>query len=273
MAAMVEAIAAISVEFNQTYRQYLLQLGHAVRQQFIRSAYYLCTQAYPEAFLGLSFNQRQDLQQNLQKLGQQAQSYLLSQLKDAVSDADELSEIPSKESLETKLDLLLEEQQTDIIPKIIPAAAFRDPDRLEEWQEELEDLISDTLQTLSRDANRLLQSQGILPHQVPEPVLEVAAKAETIHEGVVGPPNLLKLVVEREMAEASDNGSMTPVIALNLRLADIEFADTTLTNSRNQIRSLLSRLALLQREYHKRQREKRVMEAESAWRASWFEEQ
>lgn len=269
MAAMVEAIAAISVEFNQTYRQYLLQLGQAVRQQFIRSAYYLCTQAYPEAFLGLSFNQRQDLQQNLQKLGQQAQSYLISQLKESFVVSDIPSDNPSADSLE----LISTEQETAVIPKILPPAAFRDPDRLEEWQEELEDLISDTLQTLSRDANRLLQSQGILPHQVPEPVLEVAAKAETIHDGVVGPPNLLKLVVEREMAEASDHGSMTPVIALNLRLADIEFADTTLTNSRNQIRSLLSRLALLQREYHKRQREKRVMEAESAWRASWFEEQ
>jgi len=42
--------------------------------------------------------------------------------------------------------------------------------------------------------------------------------------------------------------------------------------NRNQIRQLSSRLSTLRREYHKKQRERTIAEAEAAWRISWFEE-
>jgi hypothetical protein len=65
---------------------------------------------------------------------------------------------------------------------------------------------------------------------------------------------------------------VTQLIAIQLRLSEIEFADTNVRTARNQVRQLESKLASLGREYHKRQRERTIAEAEAAWRASWFDE-
>ncbi len=146
------------------------------------------------------------------------------------------------------------------------------PIELAQWQQNLEMAIAHTLKTLSRDTNRLLQQGEILPKNLPEPLLEAAAKAEAASEAMPGPPNLLNLLLETASNEQESEGSsMTHIIAIHLRLSEIEFADATVRARRNQIRSLLLKASSQGRDYHKKQREWAVAQAEAAWRASWFE--
>jgi hypothetical protein len=86
------------------------------------------------------------------------------------------------------------------------------------------------------------------------------------------PPNLLNLVIETENHQESGESSVTHIIAIKLRLSEIEFADATVRAGRNQIRNLEVKARSLLREYLKKQQEREVAEAEAAWRASWFDE-
>ena len=78
IAALKEAIGAIAKELQSAYASYLTTLGQALQKQLILASYHLCTQGYPENFLSLSLNQRQQLQQAIRKLGQQAAEQLLT---------------------------------------------------------------------------------------------------------------------------------------------------------------------------------------------------
>ncbi|MBD3561999.1 hypothetical protein H6S82_24585, partial [Planktothrix sp. FACHB-1355] len=77
IAALEEATSAIAQDFYNTYERYLKGLGQAMRQQLILATYHLCTQAYPQAFLSLSFSQRQQLQKAIRKLAENAKQQLL----------------------------------------------------------------------------------------------------------------------------------------------------------------------------------------------------
>ncbi|MBE7381239.1 MAG: hypothetical protein F6J95_007495 [Leptolyngbya sp. SIO1E4] len=153
----------------------------------------------------------------------------------------------------------------------------------------LERQLRAILHTVSNLANYLLKQARVLP-DLPEMVIAAAAEAEA---GEPGPstPNLLNVLVEMESdraqndsgddKEAEDNdalseedpeGSMTHLVAVNLRLADIEFADTHAALWRSKLQEILARLKRLSSQYQKLQREKARAEAEYAWRATWFEE-
>jgi len=85
---------------------------------------------------------------------------------------------------------------------------------------------------------------------------------------VIGSPNLLNLLIETENSEEPDESSDT-IVAINLRLSEIEFADVKVRAGRNQIEpgnaaEIAGAGVLKQQE--------RAVEAEAAWRASWFEE-
>jgi hypothetical protein len=349
IAALEEMVRALAQEFDDTYHQYLTNLGQSVRQQLILASYHICTKGYPERFLELSFSQRQNLQQSLQKLVQQAQVQLIELIEVAylevasVNDEDEdeveadavdsseteatdtpdseasasefqasefqaldfqtpefqtpefqtLESQPSAfETLESSLPLEENaaeqpEFQIYVPPDSSPASEEESPIAEEKttatielldtpeavayWEERIEEGIEEMLQTLSHAANRLLQRASILPDKLPEPVLEVAAKSGLATEPVSGPPNLLNLLVETE-DEDEDESAVTHIIAIQLRLSEIEFSDATLSTWRSKIRSLLARLVQLGRQYQKKQEELAIAEAEDAWRSSWFEE-
>lgn len=147
------------------------------------------------------------------------------------------------------------------------------PEDLASWQEKIESSIPKILKNLSQDSNILLQKAGILPKKLPPQVLEAASQIESNDAPVTGTPNLLNLLIETEEAESEEkNSEVTKVTAIHLRLSDIEFADARLTGWRKEIRKLSERLNQLQRGYKKKQRELAVIEAESAWRASWYDE-
>lgn len=291
LAALEEATALLRVELDKTYSQYLQLLGQAVQRQLVLASYQVCTQGYPQAFLSLSFNQRQNLQQSIQKMGKKAQEQLLSHLEASkkvtqaeVTDSHEpapqpefMSNEPPQAVTPEPLPIVepipgnLEAPETIDISN--PNPELTQPEQLGQWQEQLEKAIAQTLETLSLNTNRLLQEMGIIPSKLPAAVLEAATKADNSTESVtVGSPNLLNLLMETESEDDSEDSTLTRIIAINLRLSEIEFADPTLNAGRNQIRNLSAKKNTLHREYHKKQRERSIAQAESAWRASWFED-
>jgi hypothetical protein len=123
------------------------------------------------------------------------------------------------------------------------------------------------------DTNRLLQKNGIIPDKLPPAVLEAAVQVEASNDAAPGSPNLLNLLMEAENEDGEkEDSTLMRIVAINLRLSEIEFADPTLSAGRNQIRKLSARVSSFQREYHKKQRERAVAQAEAAWRSSWFDE-
>jgi hypothetical protein len=138
------------------------------------------------------------------------------------------------------------------------------PKDLSHWQKALETQLTRELEKLSHSANRAMQQAGILPQRLPEPMLEVAAKADLAPESSV--PNVLGLVIEAKGKEA------TQVIVVRLRLAEIEFGDPVVMNGRSQIRTLMNHLNKIKREYQKKQKQKTIAQAEAAWRSSWYED-
>ena len=285
------AIALLGTEFHIVYSQYLKLLGQAVRQQLILTSYQICTHGYPESFVSLSFNQRQKLQQTLRKLGGQAQEQLLSHLNPPenlteTEATDETKPTPEplpvssepdqshQEELPETLEMAAESEtpakssQTAEITKTASSKA----EELEQWQEEIEEAIAKTLQTISMETNLLLQQNGIIPGKLPPAVLEAAAKADASGETTAGSPNLLNLLMETQNEDEEEDSTIMRIVAINLRLSEIEFADPALSASRNQIRNLLAKGNKLHREYHKKQRERSVAEAEAAWRLSWSED-
>ncbi|HEY9893620.1 MAG TPA: hypothetical protein V6D37_17860 [Candidatus Sericytochromatia bacterium] len=283
LAALEKAIALLKVDFHSTYSQYLKLLGQAVRQQLILASYQICTQGYPEAFLGLSFNQRQNLQQAVLRLGKQVQEQLLSHLEPSQplpeTETQTVDDAPPED--EEPPEAPQEEMQFEMVgvDDLLDAAESEDerplsqPEQLLEWQEQLEKAIAQTLQTLSLDTNRLLQKNGIIPDKLPPAVLEAAVQVEASNDAATGSPNLLNLLMEAENEDGEkEDSTLMRIVAINLRLSEIEFADPTLSAGRNQIRKLSARVSSFQREYHKKQRERAVAQAEAAWRSSWFDE-
>jgi hypothetical protein len=286
LAALLEAIALLKVDFSSTYGQYLKLLGQAVRQQLILASYQICTQGYPESFLALSFNQRHNLQQAIRKLGGEVQTQLLSHLEPSKPLPEQDYNTVEDVAIENEQTLSLNQEQLSAFERIQTDESLEiaeskkavspspsQPEQLLEWQEQLENAIAQTLKILSLDTNRLLQKNGIIPDKLPPAVLEAAVQVEASTEAVVGSPNLLNLLMEAENDdEEKEDSTLMRIVAINLRLAEIEFADPTLSAGRNQIRKLSARVSSFQREYHKKQRELAVAKAESAWRSSWFDE-
>ncbi|MEH2123944.1 hypothetical protein [Nostoc sp.] len=273
--ALQEAIRAIAIELQSAYASYLNTLGLAVRKQLILASYHLCTQGYPENFLHLSLNQRQQLQQAIRKLGQLAAEQLLIYLTSEESGEDEVDEMDEGDEMDemdegvtpSSSSLFLNTSNSQYL-----TANTSDPIELAKWQQKLEEVAQEILKKLSHDANLLLQKTGVLPKKLPEPILAAAAAAsEASAEVMPGPPNLLNLVIEIENEQQSEDSGLTQIMAINLRLGEIEFADVTLSSDRKRIRSILVQLNKLGREYKKRYKEKAIAEAEAAWRASWFE--
>ncbi|MEH2436299.1 MAG: hypothetical protein V7K25_18965 [Nostoc sp.] len=268
IAGIKEAIRAIAVELQNAYASYLNTLGLAVRKQLILASYHLCTQGYPENFLNLSLNQRQQLQQAIRKLGQVAGEKLLACIQSEEVGVDEGDE--GHEGVTSSLSSgLMDTSNSQSF-----SADTSNPIELVKWQQNLEEVTQEILKKLSHDANVLIQKSGVLPKKLPEPILAAAAAAASEASGEVmpGPPNLLNLVIEIENEQQSEDSGLTQVMAINLRLGEIEFADVALSSERRQIRSILVQLNKLGREYQKKHRERAIAEAEAAWRASWFED-
>lgn len=231
--ALKTAVAALAQELEHAYQRYVKVLGRAVQQQLVLASYHVCTEAYPEAFLKLSFDQRYALQQTLQKVGGEAHAAL--------------QDLPA----------LLHRAE---------AEGWHDPDLLAQVLENLESAIAETLRQVSREANELLQSAEILAKTPIEVVLEVAAKAEAAGRSITSAPNLLTALINPHEGEEEQEPQ---VIAVYLQGSEIEFLNPPVMAQRNQLRQLITRLKTLHREFSHKQRQRQVAEAAAAWRACW----
>lgn len=280
IAGLEEAIADIAQDFHQCYSSYLEVLGQAVRQQLILATYHLCTQGYPEAFLKLSFSQRQKLQTQIRDVVAQAKAKLSGLVHGPISEkkplANELdsgqspdSETPDHGDEPEERQVQTPQTSSPSSPKpllITPASLLR-------WQENIEEATTQILHSLSHEINLLLQESGILPQELPVALIEAASKTEPPLEATMGhSPNLLTLMVETEDDEEEQSSHITELITVHMRISEIEFSAPNVMGERHKIRNLIKRLNQLGRNYHKKLRERAVLQAESAWRSSWFEE-
>ena len=261
--ALKEATRAIAQQLNLAYARYINALGLALQKQLILASYYLCTQGYPDEFLNLSLNQRQKLQQSIRKLSQQAAQELISYIQPPeVTQTEVVLETEEEEEKD-------EQEEKEQQPQALDPS---NPIELVEWQQEVEEGIEETLKKVSQGANILIQKTGVLPKKLPEPILTAAtAASESSSDMMPSLPNILNLVIEISDQEDSED-SITQIMAIHLRLGEIEFADVTLLTERKRIRNILMQLSKVGKEYQKRQKELKIAEAEAAWRASWFED-
>lgn len=170
IAALQEAIQAIASELHSAYASYLGALGQALGKQLILASYHLCTQGYPENFLKLSLNQRQQLQQGIRKLGKQAAEKLLVQLMSQEIEGDEEDEGDAEVGEEEELTSAAEVAQVYVLD-------ISNPVVLAKWQQYIEEETQRTLRKVSHETNVLLQKAQVLPQKLPEPILEAAAAA------------------------------------------------------------------------------------------------
>ncbi|NET86683.1 MAG: hypothetical protein F6K45_00965 [Kamptonema sp. SIO1D9] len=275
LAMLSATVATVAEEISSAYGKYFQLLGESVQRQIALASYQICTQAYPDSFLGLSFNQRQKLQQSLREVGKQVKAQLelvletSKKVNPAIAELDEASSEAETNSKET--------QETQETEEKSPSSASETedltPENLIQWITRLEAAIAEILQAASSEANRLLQETGILSNKLPNKLLEAAVQAEESTEAIGGgQPNLLKLVVETEAPDSAKDAQITQLMAVCLRLAEIEFAAPALSAQRNQIRELQAKVAKLQKQYSQKHRERSVAQAEAAWRSCWYED-
>jgi hypothetical protein len=264
--ALKEATRAIAQQLNLAYARYIDTLGLALQKQLILASYYLCTQGYPDQFLNLSLTQRQKLQQGIRQLSQQAAQELISYIQPPeVTQTEVILETDEEDEQEEKNEQEENQQQ----PQALDPS---NPIELVQWQQDVEEGIEETLKKVSQRANILIQKTGVLPKKLPEAILAAATTAsESSSDMMPSFPNILNLVIEISDQEDAED-SITQIMAIHLRLGEIEFADVTLLTERKGIRNILMQLSKLGREYQKRQKELKIAEAEAAWRASWFED-
>ncbi|MDY6784235.1 MAG: hypothetical protein SW833_17085 [Cyanobacteriota bacterium] len=281
LAELSEEVAALAEKLYGSYARYLKVLGQSIQKQLILASYQLCTQTYPEAFLALSLNQRQTLQQKIRQLGKQGQERLLLALEGGDRASEEVEENVEGDAIAFEeemgdlelLDLDSEAFEQEAAPQEPESPPPVDaPDRLLHSIQSIEQTIQETLQTLSARANALLRDAHILPDRLPPKLMEMAVQSEEARTTAGNSPNLLNLLVEAEEADSDKENTVMQIIAVRLRLSELEFSDPNLGSERNQTRQWVAIARKLAKRFHKYRRELAIARAELTWRASWYEE-
>jgi hypothetical protein len=286
-----KTIIGVRQELEEVYGQYLNHLGKVVIRQLILATYHICTQKYPESFLKLSFQDRHNLQQRIKNLenifNKQLKSYLLAidfyqptnlHLQTFFLGEESSNNTPNKvenignnnqenQPFLTNKNINIGEKEEESLEKSAP-------EQLTRFSLEIDLSIHNTLQEISQIANQDLQKLNILPNKLPSKILEMALQSEENASGMIGQPNLLNLLVEREMGKDKETEprDITPITAICLRLSEIEFADSTLTSLRNKLREVFAKIEKITNQYRQKQHNYAIAQAQLAWRSSWFED-
>ncbi len=186
-------------------------------------------------------------------------------------DVMTLSSLAGLEALALEIQ---EEAPAASTPEPPPPLPLDNPDRLEQWLQQVEAGIATVLQSLSSEANRQLRAAAILPQSLPPKLLDTAVQSEESSAALSKLPNLLNLLIEAEPDGDEDDKDTTvlQVTAICLRLTEMEFADAALMAARQPLRDLATQIAKLNKQYQILQRERAIAEAEAAWRASWSDD-
>ncbi|WP_298611998.1 hypothetical protein [uncultured Thermosynechococcus sp.] len=246
-------LLAGGAEMRQLYDLYLEMLAPIARQQLITVTYQVCTQVFPEQFLNLEGAERQELQHQIVELATALEAAILElqprRQKGLMQEA-----MNGEEPLEANSG---KEQETP----------------------SLGEQLSHVLYQSSLKINHLLQRAAILPPAPIAVILEIASKAENRPLGRI--PHLLTVMLdeqktkgegEEEQNTAESQGEWSghqPMAAIYLQLEELEFQHPPLAKQRSQIRQLEARLASLQKQLHKKQRQYLVLKASRAWWQTW----
>jgi dGTP triphosphohydrolase len=96
IAELETAIAKVEDQIKAAFVQYVDAIAQAIQSQLIMSAYKLCTHVHPEQFLQLSLSERQQLQQDLQALGQESTNNIRVKLKQIAQQEQPTHEMVEK---------------------------------------------------------------------------------------------------------------------------------------------------------------------------------
>ncbi len=265
LATIETKTADLAAEICDAYEIYLQLLAEFLAKYLIFAGYQICTKFYAENFLSLSLTQRQNLQQSLRQISAQGDrnlQHLIAQLQSGLesSRSDQVDNLPSSEDI------------SESIPELPEGKSFDNPEYLLQVLSKLEQAMVKILQGMSNNANLLLQEANVLSAQLPAKVLEAATQVEGSNSSVSGTMNLINVLVEIEQEESDQNSDLTKITAIYLRLGEIEFAESSLSIQRSQIRDLVASLKNLAQQYRKSKKQLTLAQAEAAWRASWFED-
>jgi len=200
------AIASLAEEFYQAYGNYTQQLGQAVRQQLILASYHICTQGYPHEFLQLSLTGRQNLQEAIKALAEQAESEIRGDIVTRPLEAD--FALPSQEEEEEEQEEEQEEQEEEshqepsdltVTESEEEQTPISNPEALAQWQQNVEKQIFKCLAYFSDEVNQALKKANIFSEDVPEALIDVAKQAMGGENSLTpSVPNILNLVLEAE---------------------------------------------------------------------------
>ncbi len=357
----LRALESQANEFGErlyaAYQGYRTGVGQAALQQLTMACFTLCTEAYPEEFLGLEVYQRHQLQTQIRQVVKQLQTNLIEQLPhpqapivadpppdkplthastlpfSRLLEAHRL-ETPTREqpaadtapepglgesdviddviddviapehararSIEAEVNSIEEELRALLsLEALIPAAAKSSQpktpiEQLLRWQDQVEETTIALIRQTSRELNISFQKAGLIPAQIPAPILEAAAHTDG-GDPFGKAPHLLRMVLEAREIHRDDSDrkpgddsaakrrrrdekrptqppTIVPIVAVQMRLVELEFNDTNLITWRNQIRDLSKQLKSLAKDYQKKQREQAVANARLAWQSTWTDD-
>lgn len=284
LVAVDTQVKDLAQNLQDLYQEYLPHLIKVIKRQLMVATYHICTQKYPEAFLDLTYSQRTKLQEKIKNLAREfpeklsenwrkveiPEHHFLQQLhRNLLSILSALNEDKSLESAKVSHHLdSSPEVKEDSLPLNSDSVKLQ-PQDLIKLQVELDDSLEQSLIDLSNSANQCLQETKVLSNKIPNQILAIALQAEENTSIVSGAPNLLSILIDKD--PKSNDLDITPVVAICLRINDLEFHDSGLNMIKQKIVKILTQLGNLSNKYQDLQQEYAIAQAESAWRASWYD--
>ena len=171
-----------------------------------------------------------------------------------------------------------EDLEADVVEPPKEKIDFKNPQHLTQWHKQIDRNIKKTLDSSSRKVNKYLQESEILPSGIPSKVIDVAMQADSakgMRNNASQPniPHVLHIALESNREPKSKSPkNLVQISLLRLRLAELEFHNPLLNAKRGQIRNLLGKIKKLNSKYKAIKQEAAVIEAQAAWRSSWYED-
>ena len=155
---------------------------------------------------------------------------------------------------------------------------FENPEHIILWHKQIERNIKKILDSSSRKVNRYLQESRIISDRIPSKVIDIAMQADSA-KGMQNQgkqpriPHVLHLALESDGSKKTKlSKDLIEISLLRLRLAELEFHNPLLNAKRGQIRNLMTKIKKLRNNYRSIKQETAVLEAQAAWRSSWYQD-
>lgn len=261
----------LASELYELSRVYLQRLHHIVSQKLIFVCYQICTNKYPEQFLVLTYSEKVDLQEKIKAKG----AVFLSHLTNVLEDINKLEcglfpdfpysltglPAPSTPSEDGNLEIINQEKVKNI-----------NPEDIINFFAEIEYSVEETLKEISISTNNFLREYKILPAQIPSKILAMALENNEATVGGADGDNLISLIIEKEHLGSDETKDITPIVAVCLRLSEIEFSDSELRTQRPPLSAIMDKLIDIDKKYSRLDRLHKIALAESQWRSCWDDE-